>query len=43
MSVDTWSTTPSENADKLSVSIAENCDPGNLNDVGREIMAAVKA
>lgn len=41
MAVKDWSTTPSVNTAVGSVSIAEGCDPGGLNDAIREVMAAV--
>ena len=38
-----WSTTASENTTVGSVNIGENCPPGNLNNMGREIMAQLRA
>ena len=40
--ISSWSTTPSSNGNALGYSIAENCNPGNLNDMGRDIMAAIR-
>jgi hypothetical protein len=38
-----WSTTASENTTVGAVNIGENCPPGNLNNMGREIMAQLRA
>ena len=37
-----WSTTAALNISINGISIAENCPPANLNDMGRNIMADVK-
>lgn len=42
MAVGDWNTNPDLNTTIDSVSIAENCPPGNMNDMGRRIMAAIK-
>jgi hypothetical protein len=42
MAVQDWSTTPASNTSVGSVSIAELCDPGNLNDAIRAVMADVR-
>jgi hypothetical protein len=41
MSVSTWSTDAALNVTINGVNIAEGCPPGNLNNMGREIMAGV--
>jgi hypothetical protein len=38
-----WSVTPGSNVSIGGKSIAENCDPGNLNDAIRQVMADLKA
>lgn len=38
-----WSTTAAENTTVGAVNIGENCPPGNLNNMGREIMAQLRA
>lgn len=43
MAVGDWSANPDLNTTIDSISIAENCPPGNMNDMGRRIMAAVKS
>ncbi|WP_203309757.1 hypothetical protein [Sphingomonas beigongshangi] len=43
MAFSDWSTTASENTTVGSVFIGENCPPGNLNNMGREIMAQLRA
>lgn len=40
--VSTWDEVPVNNSTIDAVSIAENCSPGNLNNMGRAIMAGVK-
>lgn len=40
--VSTWSETPASNTTVDGVSIAEACPPGNMNNMGRAIMAGVK-
>lgn len=42
MAVSDWNTNPDLNTSIDAVSIAENCPAGNLNDMGRRIMAAVR-
>ncbi|MCW2405029.1 hypothetical protein M2336_001658 [Sphingobium sp. B1D7B] len=42
MSVQDWSTNPSENDTIDGVFIGENCPAANVNDMGRRIMAAVR-
>lgn len=37
-----WSTTPASNTSVDGVNIGENCNPGNLNNADRAIMAGVK-
>jgi hypothetical protein len=41
MSYTTWSTDASLNVSVNGVNISEGCPPGNLNNMGREIMAGV--
>jgi len=41
MSYTTWSTTASLNTTIDGINIAEGCPPGNMNDMGRAIMAGV--
>jgi len=43
MAVSDWSTTPALNTTIDGTNIGENCPPGNLNNMGRSIMAAVKS
>lgn len=42
MAVSDWSTAPSDNTSVGGVNIAEGCNPGNLNNGIREVMAAVR-
>lgn len=42
MAVSDWSENPAANTTIDTISIAEGCSPGNLNDACRAIMAAVK-
>jgi hypothetical protein len=42
MAVSDWSTNPASNTTIDGVNIAEGCPPGNLNDMGRRIMASVR-
>ncbi len=42
MSISAWSTTGLSNSNVLGYDIGENCNPGNLNNMGRDIMAAVR-
>ena len=42
INVDDWSETPASNATIDSVSIAENCTPGGINNAIRAVMAGVK-
>lgn len=43
MAVSDWSTTPALNVSINGINIQEECPPGNLNNMGRNIMADVKA
>jgi microcystin-dependent protein len=43
MSVADWSTTASRNTTVDSISIAEGCPPGNVNDAIRAVMANIRA
>lgn len=43
MAFSDWSPTASENTTVGAVFIGENCPPGNLNNMGREIMAQLRA
>jgi hypothetical protein len=42
MAVSDWDTNPDNNTSIDGTNIAEFCAPGNMNDMGRRIMAAVK-
>jgi hypothetical protein len=42
MAVSDWSTVAASNSAIDGINIAENCPPGNLNGMGRSIMAAVR-
>ena len=42
MAVQDWNTDPALNVTIDGVNIAENCPPGNMNNMGRSIMAAVR-
>lgn len=41
MAVEDWSTTAASNTAIAGINIAENCPPGNMNNMGRELMAAI--
>lgn len=43
MAFSDWSPTASENTTVGAVNIGEGCPPGNLNNMGREIMAQLRA
>lgn len=43
MAVSDWSTDPAQNTTVGPVNIAENCPAANMNNMGREIMAQIKA
>jgi len=42
MAVQDWSTNPASNTSIDGVNIGEGCPPGNMNDMGRRIMASVR-
>ena len=42
-SVSDWSATAGENTDIAGIDINENCAPGNMNDMGRNIMSQIAA
>lgn len=42
-SVSDWSATADENTDIAGIDINENCAPGNMNDMGRNIMSQIAA
>lgn len=42
MAVQDWSRDPALNSNIDGVNIAEGCPPGNMNDMGRRIMASVR-